>query len=68
MFSRPSQTPKVTYEARGEVAIATYPRSKFVEHDRDGAEDQGRKTQQCARPVYAHLRIPVSGRLGGMIF
>ena len=55
MLMEPLQTRKTTYEARGEVAIATYPRSKFVEHDRDGAEDEGRQAQQRARPIYAHL-------------
>jgi len=39
MFRNPSETRKTAYETRGEVAIATNLRSKFVEHDRDGAED-----------------------------
>jgi len=55
MFGKPSKVWKAAYEARGEVAIATYSRSKLVEHDRDGAEDQGRYAQQRARPIYTQL-------------
>ena len=50
------------------MTIATYPCSKLVEYDWDWAEGKGHQTQHCARPIYAHLRTPVSSLPGKVTF